>query len=445
MRRRQVCRWLGAGGLLSIAGCLDDSASSQNDTPTDSPSESAAEWPTFGFDHQHTGVRDHGVGPRTDTIGWTAIGDAPTVLCSPTVCDDTVYSGSANNAVHAFDAATGKEQWTYDTTSYVETAPAVVNDTVYTADADGVVYALSTAGEKRWTYETGTNLHSRAVAVHEETLIVGTAGTMPEVVSGDTNESKAGTALGLDAATGERRWAYTGPTDWFTGPTVSGGRVYLGNHDGTVVALDPVNGDEVWTWDADGDDAGVLAPPTYADGTVYVGVHGAGQLVALDASNGEDHWEKDLKAPNVKSSPAVDDDRVYVGATGSEASDYDGPDEPTPTPTPTSSPTPTGRSNDEEPAEMPTVEISGSLFALSRDDGSIEWRYETDHDFRSSPAVVGDRVYVGGGDRFLAFSRGDGEKEWHVTFDDYVYSSPAVADGRAYIGSADGHLYCIGE
>lgn len=445
MRRRQFCRWLGAGGLLGIAGCLGDSASPADDTTPASPGEPVEEWPTFGFDHQHTGVREHGAGPRTDTVAWTAIGDAPTVLCSPTVRDGTVYTGSAKNAVHAFNAATGEEQWTYETTTYVETAPAVVDDTVYTADADGVVYALSTAGEKRWIYETGTNFHSRAVAIHEGTLIVGTAGTMPEVVSGDTDESKAGTALGLDAGTGERQWAYTGPTDWFTGPAVGGGRAYLGNHDGTVVALDSATGDEVWTWDADGDHPGVLAPPTYADGTVYVGVHGAGQLVALDAGNGGRQWVKNLKAPNVKSSPAVDDDRVYVGATGTEASDYDGPDEPTPTPTPTASPTPTGTSDDAEPAEMPTFEISGSVFALSRDDGSIEWRYETGHDFRSSPAVVGDRVYVGGGDRFLAVSRADGEEQWHVAFDDFVYSSPAVAGGRAYIGSADGHLYCIGE
>lgn len=441
MRRRHICRWLGAVGIPGIAGCLSDSTVPATDTTPASPGKPTEEWPTFGFDHQHTGVREHGVGPRTDTVAWRAIGDAPTVLCSPTVRDGTVYIGSPKNAVHAFDAATGEEEWTYETRSYVETAPAVVNDTVYTADADGVVYALSTDGDRRWTYETDTNFHSRAVAVHEGTLIVGTAGTMPAVVSGGTDESKAGTALGLDAGTGERRWTYTGPTDWFTGPAVGGGRAYLGNHDGTVVALDPTTGDEVWMWHADSDHAGILAPPAYADGTVYIGVHAAGQLVALDAENGRSQWSKDLKAPNVKSSPAVDDDRVYVGATGREASDYDGPDESTSTPTST----PTGTADDEEPAKMPTIETSGNVFAISRNDGNIEWRYETDHDFRSSPAVVGDRVYVGGGDRFLAFSRSDGEKQWHVAFDDYVYSSPAVAEGRAYIGSADGYLYCIGE
>lgn len=439
MHRRELCRRLGAGGLIATTGCLG-ARRGQAPATTGSPDEPVSEggWPTFGLDDQHTGVKENGTGPRTDTVAWTAIDSAPTVLCSPTVYDGTVYVGSAANAIHAFDAATGEELWNYPTTSYVETAPAVVDGTVYTADADGVVYALGTDGGLQWTYKTETNLHSRAVAVHDGTLVVGTAGTMPAVVSGDTDESKGGTVIGLDTATGERQWAYTGPADWFTGPAVGGGRVYLGNHDGSVVALDPATGDELWTRDVDGEHAGVLAPPTYTEETLFVGVHGAGRLVALDAASGTRRWATDLKAPNVKSSPAVDSDRVYLGATGSEATDYDGPDE--------STPSPTGNTpDDEDTGGMPSVEISGSVFAISRSDGTIKWRHETAHDFRSSPAVVDDRVYIGGGDRLLSLSRADGDPQWDVQFDDYVDSSPAVAEGRAYIGSADGHLYCIGQ
>ena len=442
MHRRQVCRLLGAGGLLGVAGCLDGPSEADTQSPTDDPADGPTDtparagvttgWPTFGRDHRHTGVSEAGSGPETPDIAWTAVEDAPTVLCSPTVTDGVVYVGSAANAVHAFDAATGDERWRYDTTSYVGTAPAVVDGTVYTADADGVVYAISTDGTERWTHETDHNLHSRAVAVHDDTLVVGTAGTMPAVVSGDTDESRAGIVVGLDTATGEKRWSFSGPDDWFGGPAVGGGRVYLGNHDGTVFALDPAGGEELWRWTGE-EQASVLAPPTYHDGTLYVGVHGLGQLVALDAKRGEERWRKRLKAPNVKSSPAVDGDRVYVGATGGESSDYDAPDEPTPTPT------------TDGGGGMPTVEISGSVFALSAADGDIEWRYEAGHDFRSSPAVVGDRVYIGGGSRLLSLARGDGTEQWYVPFGEFVDSSPAVVEGRAYIGSADGHLYCIGR
>ena len=202
----------------------------------------------------------------------------PTVLCSPTVRDGTVYTADSNGVVYALDAATGSEEWTHD---------------------------------------TGRNLHSRALVVDDGTVFVGTAGTMPAVASGDTDGSKAGQVLALDAATGAVGWTFEGPEDWFTGPACGDGRVYVGNHTGDVVALDTGSGEAVWTWrpsprdDVAGDEervahAAVLAPPTYADGTAYVPVHALGRVAALDAASGEAEWWRTLAAQNVKSSPAVD-------------------------------------------------------------------------------------------------------------------------------------------
>lgn len=435
MRRRRFCRWLGLAGVMSGTGCLSEPPQSPSGTETDMPEPPSDTWPTFGLDHQHTAVREDGLGPETGTIAWKAIGHAPTVLCSPTVRDGTVFTGSAAKAVHAFDAQTGDRRWQYDTQSYVEVAPAVVNDTIYTADADGIVYALDMDGEPQWTYETDHNLHSRAVAVHDGTLIVGTAGTMPAVVSGDTDKTKAGLVVGLDTETGEKQWSFQGPDDWFSGPTVGAGRVYVGNHTGAVFALSADSGEEVWSWTPSGEraeHASVLAPPTYADGTVYAGLHTAGWVVALDAASGEQRWRTNLEAENVKSSPAVSNDRVYIGSHRMRAVALGQEGTTDTTETPSGTPT-------------PEAGTSGKLYALSTADGSPVWMHETEHDFRSSPAVVGNRVYIGGGDGALAVTRDDGSEVWRVSFDDFVDSSPAVADGRLYIGSADGHLYCVGD
>jgi outer membrane protein assembly factor BamB len=341
MKRRSFCRTLGLVGLAGVAGCVsggttpagsDDekrsdtvdgprsTAPRSNAAPNDAaaPAEATGEWPSFGVDRHNTGVRPDGVGPPEGRIDWRSIDDAPTVLCSPTVSNGTVYTGSAAKAVHALDPGSGEERWRYDTTSYVETPPEVVDGTVYTADADGVVYALSTDGSERWTHDTHHNLHSRALSVHDGRVFVGTAGTMPGVVSGDTDESRASLVVALDADTGRKLWDY-GAADWFAGTAVGGGRVYAGDHTGRVSALDPESGEKLWTWrpgvtDEDGRRRGaVLAPPTYHDGTLYVGIHELGWLVAVDAATGELEWRKNLKAPNVKSSPAVDGETVYVG------------------------------------------------------------------------------------------------------------------------------------
>jgi outer membrane protein assembly factor BamB len=456
MNRRTFCRRAGAAGTIlggaALAGCLDRSGAATDGPGTDpatdgtdstppdatdgrtdarAPSGTGA-WPTFGANAGNTGFRPEATGPASGTIAWTGIGDAPTVLCSPTVADGTVYVGSANNAVHAFDAATGEQRWQFETTSYVETAPAVHDGRVFTADADGVVYAVSADGREAWRHETEQNLHSRGLVAADGTVYVGTAGNMPAVVSGDTDKSKAGTVVALDAATGERQWTYQGPEDWFGGPALGDGRVYVGNHDGSVAALDADTGEAVWSRKpGDGehaDAAAVLAPPTYADGSVYVGLHAAGQVAALDAATGEPAWRAELDGPNLKCSPAVTGDRVYVAATASYGviPDDDADDETPATPT-------------REPGDH------GTLSALDRTDGSTVWTYEAGHDFRSSPAVDGERVYIGGGDGALAVTRDGGREVWRVGFEDFVDSSPAIADGRLFIGSADGNLYCVGE
>jgi outer membrane protein assembly factor BamB len=440
MDRRRFVRRVAGLGALGLSGCLArdlQPATDADATPTD-----PGNWPTFGADHGHTGSHPDGVGPAAGRIAWSAIDDAPTVLCSPTVVDGTVYVGSAADAIDAFDAATGDRRWRFPTVDYVETAPTVVGGRVYAADSAGVVYAISTDGEEVWRHETSRNLHSRALAVGDGRVYVGTAGTMPAVVSGGTDESKAGQVLALDADTGDERWSFAGPPDWFSGPALGDGRVYVGNHTGALVALDPATGEAVWSWRPAGEGAahaGVLAPPTYADGTVYVGVHAAGWVVALDARTGSLEWRRDLQAENVKSSPAVTAERVYVGAHRVRAvpavavvERTEAATTSTPSPTPSGTPT-------------PAPGTYGRLYALDRADGRPVWVHETDHDFRSSPAVVGDRVYVGGGDGALAVTRADGAPVWSVGFGDFVDSSPAVAGGRLYIGSADGHLHAVGD
>lgn len=265
-------------------------------------------------------------------------------------------------------------------------------------------------------------------------VFAGTAGTMPAVVSGETDATKAGQVVALDADAGDVLWTFEGPEDWFTGPAVGGDLVYVGNHAGGVYALDPSTGEEAWSWspgsiDGDAGDPGVVAPPAYRDGTVYVGVHGLGAVVALDAATGEARWHRSLDGANAKTSPAVDGDRVYVGVTGHERVE-------------TGTETTTG---DDDAESMPTVRTVGTVAALSATDGAVEWTWETDRSVRSSPAVVGDRLYAGAGDGLVALSRADGEERWGVTFGDFVASSPAVVGGRAYAGSADGHLHCVGD
>jgi outer membrane protein assembly factor BamB len=72
----------------------------------------------------------------------------------------------------------------------------------------------------------------------------------------------------------------------------------------------------------------------------------------------------------------------------------------------------------------------------------IKWKFQAGAYLLSSPAVVGNLVYIGSTDgRLYALDRESGEKRWALRTGARVVSSPAVADGRVYVLSYDDTLY----
>jgi outer membrane protein assembly factor BamB len=73
------------------------------------------------------------------------------------------------------------------------------------------------------------------------------------------------------------------------------------------------------------------------------------------------------------------------------------------------------------------------------------WTFATRARVESSPAIAGDRVFVGSNDgRFYVLSLSDGTKLWEFDAGAALSASPAIANGRIVIGSQDGRLYCFG-
>ena len=118
-----------------------------------------------------------------------------------------------------------------------------------------------------------------------------------------------GHVFAFDAATGERLWYYTPkyPKGFASGlPTSRGlaignGKVYMAQTDGTIVGLDQSTGRVTWKTTVGNFKAGYFftQPPTYVDGTLYIGTSGgdfgaASKVVALDASTGKIKWTFNL-------------------------------------------------------------------------------------------------------------------------------------------------------
>ncbi len=73
-----------------------------------------------------------------------------------------------------------------------------------------------------------------------------------------------------------------------------------------------------------------------------------------------------------------------------------------------------------------------------------KWKFKTEGEVRSSPAIADEVVYFGSEDSHLyAVDIKTGQQKWKFKTGGWVSSSPAVADGVVYFGNTDGHLYAV--
>jgi len=87
---------------------------------------------------------------------------------------------------------------------------------------------------------------------------------------------------------------------------------------------------------------------------------------------------------------------------------------------------------------------TGGVVCLNAADGAVVWRARTGGAVMSSPAVVEGRVFVGSADRCLyAFSATDGKLLWRARTRGAVVASPLCLAGRVYCGSMDGTFRCV--
>ncbi len=111
----------------------------------------------------------------------------------------------------------------------------------------------------------------------------------------------------MDTKTGEIKWEYRANLDqtidtvccgWTSrGVAIGDGRVYVGQLDGKLVALDITNGTKVWETQVAKWQEGytITSAPLFYDGTVVTGLSGAdlgarGRVTAFDAATGKEKW-----------------------------------------------------------------------------------------------------------------------------------------------------------
>jgi outer membrane protein assembly factor BamB len=222
------------------------------------------------------------------------------------------FVGAHDGAVVAFDESTGVRAWSFKAGDAVLSTPAIARGRVYFGSFDHHVYAVDeSTGALVWKRDTGAPVVSQPLA-HEGLVVVG---------------SRSYDLMGLDASTGAPRWNRYVWFSWIESNVARhGGTGYVGSSDAAkVFAFDLTTGKPVWEADAHG---WAWGEPAVTDDRVYVGTSGTpgylvgheSSILAFDRMTGTVAWWHRLTPPagkdpyGVTGSLATGDGLVFAGA-----------------------------------------------------------------------------------------------------------------------------------
>ena len=230
---------------------------------------------------------------------------------SPLLVRNTLYYGAWDNRIHAVNARTGRQRWSFEGDDQINTSPAYWKGTIYAASYGGTVYALNArTGKMRWSSRSHASLSGREFFYASPAVAYG------RVYIGNSD----GTMYVYGARTGKLRWARPLGSYVYSGAAIWKRRVFVGTYDGNLYALDAATGDVIWQRSMP---SAVHSPPTVMNGLVYVAVcsscgqaaqravkHGPDGTYALSARNGRVVWR--YPAGKFANPVVADSKRVYV-------------------------------------------------------------------------------------------------------------------------------------
>lgn len=330
-----------------------------------------------------------------------------------TVSPAGLLVGADDGCLRALALADGGERWRFCADGPIRATPTVAGDAILVHADDGRAYRLGFDGHAVWSAQVEAGPVTRIPAGESGSKYLH-YGSAP-VVAGETVfvGGHDGRLLALALDDGRPRWTHVAGAAVAT-PASDGERVYFGTFDGAVVALNAATGELIWRLDTG---APVVSTPALALGRVVIGSRSY-DLLALDATDGSLAWEFYYWFSWVESSAAIDAGIAYVGSSDAQrvhalrvadgeplwSADVGGSAWATP-----------AISADTVVAAavgVPgyIVDHRASLTALDRTTGLPRWRFvppagERVHGFAAGPAIAGGRVFAASiGGAVLAFA-----------------------------------------
>ncbi len=240
----------------------------------------------------HASVR--AVSMRSGRIVWRHDTPHGEMASSPAVDGDSLVYHSMDGHVFVLDRANGRERWSYDGGSPIESSPIVLDGVDYFGAWDGRVFALDLSTHQlRWTRDLGAKITSSA-AILGGTLYIG---------------DYAGRLWALSTRTGATLWTASVNGRIYGTPAVAGGRIFVPSSTGNSLTAFSTQGRELWRVTTGGY---VYSSPAVWHGVVCFGSYD-GYLYGVSAASGRVLWRVAAGGPVSGAAVAVDG-IVYAGS-----------------------------------------------------------------------------------------------------------------------------------
>ena len=423
---------LGSGALfLALSPVIDFGKTAAPGTSYPSTEEVSKNWPRF------RGPGGLGVSAYTNVpvswdpktgegILWKSKVPLPGHN-SPVVWNDRIFlSGADANKceVYCFDVLSGKLLWTGPVVSVVQggakrplelsesgagyASPTVVTDgrRVCAIFATGDVGCFDLQGKNLWTRNLGTPDsaygYASSLEIYRNLLLI-------QYDQGIAEDQKS-KLMALNVSSGVTIWETKRPVpnSWASPIVAKIGERYqvITCGDPWVIAYDPSNGAELWRAKCIG---GEVAPsPIYTGGLIFA-IEPYTKLVAIqpdgrgDVTKTHIAWSIKDNTPDI-CCPVSNGELVFC------------------------------------------LTSEGTLFCYKLADGTKLWEKELNENFRASPSMVGNRLYLLSekGIMFILEVGAECKELARCQLGEDCNASPAFADGRIYIRGLE-NLYCIGS
>jgi outer membrane protein assembly factor BamB len=290
--------------------------------------------------------------------------------------------------------------WSLETNRPLKSSPVIAKGIVFIGSLDKkILFVDAITGEELGSRKISTSISSSACV--KDSLLY---------FAQDKGDE---TFFALNLITGDLLWKKKlGGIS--CSPKICQEKIFVGANSGLLSAFNRFSGEEIWEFKTE--DV-IISTPASSEKIVCFG-SGDDNLYALDKETGELKWKFKAEG-SIYSSPTIKvenpangmnrmvhtsggDDRVFFGS------------------------------------------VDGHLYALNVEDGSLIWKFKTDADIYSSPAVGDSLVYIGSNDYFMyAVDLETGKLRWKFETSGAVHSSPIAVGDKLFFGSYDGNFYVL--